>query len=289
MLTKFFSLQIAKHFIYILLFAVFGAMSYAYIDLYNGKTDLTILMADKQQQIAKLTLDNVTLTHIIQKREIQTNSLQSTVAEITAQVNTLEKIKDTDKELLEKYSKVFFLNEHYTPSSISEIPSIYLTPNSKKIEIHSQVLSHLAEMIEGSRNANNPIQIVSGYRSYGTQANLKTAYKATFGSGANAFSADQGYSEHQLGTTVDVTTPILQSTFVSFEKTPAYKWLQDNAYKYGFELSYPKNNKYYEYEPWHWRYVGIKLATKLHEDGKNFYDMDQREINEYLLNIFDNN
>jgi hypothetical protein len=52
-------------------------------------------------------------------------------------------------------------------------------------------------------------------------------------------------------------------------------------------LSYPKNNKYYIYEPWHWRYVGVSLATWLHDNGKYLYDVDQREIDEYLLTIFD--
>ena len=72
-----------------------------------------------------------------------------------------------------------------------------------------------------------------------------------------------------------------------FDKTPEYKWLTDNAYKYGFVISYPAGNKYYKYEPWHWRFVGVALATKLHEDGIYFYDMDQRLIDNYLANIFD--
>jgi LAS superfamily LD-carboxypeptidase LdcB len=63
--------------------------------------------------------------------------------------------------------------------------------------------------------------------------------------------------------------------------------MQNHAYIYGFVLSYPKNNGYYVYEPWHWRFVGVKLATDLHNQGKNFYDMDQRTIDTYLLNIFD--
>ena len=69
--------------------------------------------------------------------------------------------------------------------------------------------------------------------------------------------------------------------------TPAYQWMTDNAHKYGFVLSYPKDNSYYVYEPWHWRFVGVKLATDLHNQGKNFYDLDQRVIDTYLVNIFD--
>ena len=69
--------------------------------------------------------------------------------------------------------------------------------------------------------------------------------------------------------------------------TLAYTWMQANAYKYGFELSYPKANGYYVYEPWHWRFVGVELATKLYNDHANFYDLDQRTLDTYLIKIFD--
>jgi D-alanyl-D-alanine carboxypeptidase len=108
-----------------------------------------------------------------------------------------------------------------------------------------------------------------------------------YGSGANAFSADQGYSEHQLGTAADVTTNTLAGGLDGFDATPAYKWLTANAYKYGFILSYPQGNGYYEYEPWHWRFVGKKLARYLHTTNERFYDLDQRTIDSYLINIFD--
>ena len=74
-----------------------------------------------------------------------------------------------------------------------------------------------------------------------------------------------------------------------FDNTQAYQWLLDNAYKFGFELSYPKGNNYYVYEPWHWRFVGVKLATLLHDNKLNFYDVDQRQIDAFLINIFDSN
>jgi LAS superfamily LD-carboxypeptidase LdcB len=73
----------------------------------------------------------------------------------------------------------------------------------------------------------------------------------------------------------------------SFENTDAYKWLQENGYRYGFILSYPKGNSYYVYEPWHWRFVSEDLARRLHRKNENFYDWDQRDIDQYLLNFFD--
>jgi D-alanyl-D-alanine carboxypeptidase len=72
-----------------------------------------------------------------------------------------------------------------------------------------------------------------------------------------------------------------------YEKTEEYDWLVGNAYKYGFVLSYTEDNPYYQYEPWHWRFVGKKLAKKLHKDKKYFYEMSQRDINEYLEYFYD--
>ncbi len=146
----------------------------------------------------------------------------------------------------------------------------------------------MLKLLESANTEGITIQVISAYRSFGTQAYLKSSYKVTYGIGtANKFSADQGYSEHQLGTTVDFTNPKTGANFVGFEKTDAYSWLQANAHKYGFILSYPKQNTFYSFEPWHWRFVGIELATKLHEENNYFYSLDQRVIDEYLINLFD--
>lgn len=208
---------------------------------------------------------------------------------ITSSVGTLEKLSKTDKELLQKYSKVYFLNENYLPPSLTDISSTpYAYDKNESLQVHSSVWPYLQAMLQtGANQENIKLEIISAYRSFGEQATLKSSYSVMYGSGANRFSADQGYSEHQLGTTVDFTTPDLSSSFEGFAKTPEYKWLQQNAYKYGFILSYPQGNAYYQYEPWHWRFVGVSLATKLHNEGKAFYDLDQREIDQYLISIFD--
>ena len=129
--------------------------------------------------------------------------------------------------------------------------------------------------------------MVSAYRSFQYQAQLKGQYLVTYGTGANTFSADQGFSEHQLGTAVDFTAPGLGGGLDGFGETEAYEWLTENAHKYGFILSYPPNNQFYVFEPWHWRFVGEDLAKDLHDDNAYFYDWDQREIDEYLISIFD--
>ncbi len=214
--------------------------------------------------------------------------LQRDLERITGTVGTLDKLSRTDKELLQKYSKVYFLNEHYVPASLSAIEKKYLYTESNVLKLHVNVLSHLAKLIDDAALATTTLYVKSAYRSFYEQVSLKSAYSVTYGAGtANKFSAEQGYSEHQLGTTVDFTTVGIGGGLIDFDKTPAFAWLQKNAHQYGFILSYPKNNGYYIYEPWHWRYVGVALATKLKNEQINFYDTDQRVIDEYLISIFD--
>jgi D-alanyl-D-alanine carboxypeptidase len=145
----------------------------------------------------------------------------------------------------------------------------------------------LRDLMDAAEAKDVDLKIISAYRSFGQQAEIKARHNIIYGSGANAFSADQGYSEHQLGTTIDFTNSKVGSTFEGFEDTESYAWLSNNAYKYGFIISYPENNQYYQFEPWHWRFVGRELAGFLHEQGKYFYDLDQREINQHLISIFD--
>ena len=205
----------------------------------------------------------------------------------TNKVGNLTKRIQTDKELLEKYSKIYFLNENYIPKAVTPISPSYTVNPSKSYSIHAEVSPFLEQLLKDAQDSGNPLLVLSSYRSFTEQASLKSAYKVTYGSGANRFSADQGYSEHQLGTAVDFTTASLKTTSTAFATTPSGKWLFDNAYKYGFILSYPKSNTYYMYEPWHWRFVGVALATYLHENNRTFYDLDQRYIDTYLVDIFD--
>jgi len=215
------------------------------------------------------------------------DSLASQIGGIQSTVGVLEKLSQIDPELLKKYSKVYFLNENYVPPTFVKIESKYTYDSQKDYLFYSKVWPFLQDLLINAEKENVDIKIISAYRSFGSQSELKSSYKMVYGSGANQFSSDQGYSEHQLGTTLDFTTSKVGATFSGFDKAPTYQWLLDNAYKYGFVLSYPKGNAYYQFEPWHWRFVGRSLALKLHNEGKNFYDLDQREIDQYLISFFD--
>lgn len=222
------------------------------------------------------------------RREKEKNDeFEDQIEEITGTVGVLDKLSKTDPELLQKYSKVYFLNEHYMPEKLVEIDTDYLYSEDEPDFLHAKVMPFFEDMVEAAKDDGVNLWVVSAYRSFDEQAALKGQYLVTYGSGANTFSADQGYSEHQLGTTIDFTTNDLGGGLAGFGETEAYEWLLDNAYKYGFALSYPENNAYYVFEPWHWRFVGRDLARYLDRNDLNFYDVDQRKINEYLVSLFD--
>lgn len=230
--------------------------------------------------------DNEQLAEALAEQKRVNDSFLGKIEAISGTVGKLDKLAKTDPELLQKYSKVYFLNENYIPESLILIPK-ELTYGAQEEYFHGKLWPHLLEMMDDAKDDGVNLEVISGYRSFGKQAQLKASYKVTYGAGANAFSADQGYSEHQLGSTVDFTTKELGANFSTLDTTEAYQWLTEHAHRYGFVLSYPKGNTYYQYEPWHWRYVGRELADDLDDDGKHFYDLEQRALDEYLINFYD--
>lgn len=119
---------------------------------------------------------------------------------------------------------------------------------------------------EDAKKEGMNIIAMSSYRSYDYQVNLYDNYVATDGKeAADTYSARAGYSEHQTGLAVDVYNKVLPYT--SFEETEEFNWMQENAYKYGFILRFPKdkvNITGYQYESWHYRYVGKEAAKYIH-------------------------
>ncbi len=276
----------------VLLLAVSALGGYEYWTLRKElaltKADLGNDIRERDDALAVTKAENEKLANQLQAEQKKNGDFETQIGSINSTIGTLTKLSETDPQLLAKYSKIYFLNENYTPVKLSEIDSSYTYDTKRVYQFQLEALPFLTSLLADAKDAGINLEVISAYRSFGDQTVLKSSYKVTYGAGtANAFSADQGYSEHQLGTALDFTTMKVGATFAGFDKDPAYTWLTDNAYRYGFILSYPKKNTYYTYEPWHWRFVGVKLATTLHEQGKYFYDLDQRDINTYLISLFD--
>ena len=93
-------------------------------------------------------------------------------------------------------------------------------------------------------------------------------------------SAAPGHSQHQLGTAVDFTNSVAAYQVQPvFGQTSAAWWLQNHATRYGFVLSYPpgKDETGYRFEPWHYRYIGVENAGRLHESGLSLQEFLVRE------------
>lgn len=249
------------------------------------KENVIIELSDRLQMTSQELADT---EDRLRDEKDRNDEFEDRINDLAGTVSDLDKLSKTDKELLQKYSKVYFLNEHYVPEALSEIDNEWKYSESRTHQLHSKVMPFFERMLKTAKRDGIDLWVTSSYRSFYDQASLKGAYTVTYGSGANAFSADQGFSEHQLGTAIDFTTANMNGALTNaFAATEAFKWLQKNAHKYGFTLSYPEGNQYYVYEPWHWRFVGVDLATDLHRDDAHFYDWEQRTIDQYLLNIFD--
>ena len=111
------------------------------------------------------------------------------------------------------------------------------------------------KMSSAARADGVALRIVSAFRSVDRQAEIVRA-KLARGLSLDAIlcvSAPPGYSEHHTGRAVDVTTDEVPALELQFEETEAFRWLAKNANRFGFVLSYPRQNPYgYAYEPWHW-------------------------------------
>ena len=243
--------------------------------------------ADLETRLREAETRTAELRSLLEQASAENSAFAARVNELAGSVTLLDKIFKTDEELLQKYSSVYFLNENYVPENLVPINDELLARAGSNLMFHGGAFPYLEKMMRAAAQDEKPLRVLSSYRSFGEQSSLKSSYKKKYGTGANAFSADQGYSEHQLATTVDFTTAENPESLALFGASEQYSWLVRHAHEYGFVLSYPKDNTFFQFEPWHWRFVGVALATRLYHDNKFFYDLDQREIDLYRSRIFD--
>lgn len=136
----------------------------------------------------------------------------------------------------------------------------------RKVEMAAPAAAALQRMFVAAAHDGVKLETVSGFRSVAYQTGL---IRRKLKSGmsiqkALSINAVPGYSEHQTGCAIDLTTPGVPAADVSFEHSKAFAWLQQHGATYGFHLSFPPGNQYgYEYEPWHWRYVAGSATTPL--------------------------
>ncbi|MDD2409868.1 MAG: M15 family metallopeptidase [Bacilli bacterium] len=191
-------------------------------------------------------------------------------------VNSDNYIGKTSKGyILEKKDGAYFIDDYLIVNKSYALNEDFIPKNTHtKITDEICILCIDNEAYEKWLNIKNDaiainlnIYIASGYRSFEYQKGLYEKYENRDGKDmADTYSARAGHSEHQSGLAFD-----LNSIDSSFAATDEGKWVNENAYLYGFIIRYPKGKEKitgYKYEPWHLRYVGLSLAEKLYNDGE---------------------
>lgn len=183
--------------------------------------------------------------------------------------NDIPLSKDKASKLDVIVNKYYKLDKDYEPEDLTIINSKFASGTQK---LRKEAADKFEEMASDMLKENLKIYAGSTYRSYSYQEGLYNRYVKKDGfKEAETYSARAGYSEHQLGLAVDIVNG--KWNYLS-EGDKEYTWLINNSYKYGFILRYPHESEYitgYVFEDWHFRYLGIELATKVHE-SKLTYD-----------------
>lgn len=197
------------------------------------------------------------------------------------------KYTDASKDLAIVVDKRYKLPHSYIPQDLVEINKApyYLYTNTAGLRLRKPAADALKEMLdEYYKTFKEQLVVASAYRSYNEQHYLYLYWVETLGAKeADQVSARPGYSEHQLGTAVDfIDQDSGYQLTEEFAKTKSFKWLSQNAHKYGFVLSYPKDQENltgYKFEPWHWRYIGKELAIKYKDNNSTTLNYWLESIN----------
>ena len=170
---------------------------------------------------------------------------------------------DTSKGYLMLVNKYNYLDNSYVPNNLVTINPIHGYSN----QLEEIAYNAFIKMYDDAKKEGLNLFISSPYRSYNTQYYLYNNYVLENGQvSADTFSARAGHSEHQTGLAIDVS--IGTNGIGYFKDTKEFLWMKDNSHKYGYILRYPEGKEYitgYQYEPWHYRYVGVEVATKIYE------------------------
>jgi D-alanyl-D-alanine carboxypeptidase len=157
----------------------------------------------------------------------------------------------------------------YYPADLVDVPVPYVNPPLMRAEASAQLVAMFQQF---TAETGLQMQSQSAFRSYSTQESVYAGWVNSLGQeGADLTSARPGHSEHQSGLVMDISAvPNTCALDQCFADTPQGLWLAANAYKWGFILRYPNGYTHitgYEFEPWHYRYVGVELATEMHDRG----------------------
>lgn len=164
------------------------------------------------------------------------------------------------------------LPPHYAPQDLVSLQAIGVSTLGGDMLLRREAAHHLRRLMAAATADGVELVVASAYRSYADQQASHARWASYYGApDAGGMSADPGHSQHQLGTAVDFTNAEANyEIWQGFGKTRASDWLAENAPRYGFVLAYPLGKEEetgYQWEPWHYRYIGLENVRRLEESG----------------------
>lgn len=191
--------------------------------------------------------------------------------------------RDLDKGLFILVNKQNPVDRGYKPDDLTAIKYFAPDRSPEGRVMRAEAAEAFNQLSEVAAKEGYEIIVTTAYRSYEFQSTLYNNYVKTNGQQeADTFSAQPGKSEHQTGLAADVSSPSVGYQLTKdYIHTPEGKWLNDNAYKFGFIIRFPKGKESitgYMYEPWHIRYVGKTAAEEIYSKGLTLEEYVEKEI-----------
>ena len=185
-------------------------------------------------------------------------------------ITTNYQIKEPD-DLLVLVKHGFGVSSDYVPDDLVST-NIMVSDSNPDPRLRKEAAEALEKMAEDASKEGYTLAINSAYRSYEDQQAVYDEYFAMYDPvTAASLVAVPGYSEHQLGLSVDLTCKdVIDGVYGVFGDSPDYDWTIAHAHEYGFILRYPEDKTAITgtaNEPWHYRYVGVEAATEIYENG----------------------
>lgn len=182
----------------------------------------------------------------------------------------------TDSSLYRVVNKDNPLDRNYVPKDMKKANVAQIGTQM----LRSEAVEPLEEMFKAAEKDNIHLFLISGYRSYALQYSLWETYKARYGEAtARRIDSYPGTSEHQTGLSVDLGGADRNCELKAcFYDTKTYKWLHENAYKYGYIERNPRGSETVtkvQESPWNFRYIGKEEAEKIYKSGKTLEEYYQ--------------
>ena len=177
-----------------------------------------------------------------------------------------------ESDVVKQYSTDIIVNKHNVLGDNFKVKEITLLDNCSEGDNYLSIDAKKAydELCLASIKDDMQLGVTSSYRSHEEQLKIYNSYLNSYGQNyVNKYVSTPGYSEHETGLALDVKS-LNSDVFINSKE---YKWMKDNAYKYGFILRYPKGKEEltgYNFESWHYRFVGKEIAKYIYENDITF-------------------